>query len=520
MNYNISYSQVIKENKIDKVYTRKIELLIMANVNFKNPGEQIIKYVLEKEYKANIHIKSIYDYDMSDIDKEKRYDYGICFHYQDRLNANSENNESYIFLKKIYDSFVNINHLIFINDTKYSIASDLKAYQVPLTYYELRSGKDRRVNFEWYDLRNYLLHDFPYSMLGCFNIAYLLLRLIRNIEGNYKKCVVLDCDNVLWGGVIEEKGMEKIQLDTVYPGNIYYRFQKYICNLIAKGVLVALCSKNEEKNVLDIINLHPFMLLRENKVVSYRINWNNKVKNILELSAELNIDLSDFVFIDDSPEEVNLVQRYLPQVDSILFDDFFKYHYEEYFDVRGTFRDNDITQEDSRRTQMYMEEKRRKKLKETVVDEKLFLASLNLKLIKENIDSFNVSRIVQLSKRTHKANLSSRKYTVESLDIVKKNYDIFCFKLTDKFGDYGYIGAIIFNIRKDTLYVKDFYLSCRALGKGIEKMIIDSILVDRPYKIKNIVYDFKETPQNKSFQLNFVKILKEAMFVEINHLCL
>lgn len=528
--YNdVSLSEVIKENEKVKNFSREINLLVISNINLKSPGEAIIKYVLEKEYKVHLNIESIYDFDFIDFNANKAYEYGVCLYFQDELEEDHNAHKAFNFFQSIQDIIKGkVKSQICIVDALFNseINKNLKKFvcglgEAPKLYCELYESALSEKQYYWYDLRNYLSFDCPYSMKGCFEIAYLILRNIRKAEASYKKCIVLDCDNVLWGGVLEEKGMEKVFLDSTYPGNIYYRFQKYIKYLITQGVIIAFCSKNEENEVLNLIHSHPFMLLTEDLVAGYRINWSNKVQNLVELSNELNIELSDFVFIDDSPEEIGIMQEFLPQVYSILFDNYFKFNYIEYFRKRDLFREGQITQEDLNRTQMYKAEMQRQRIKKEIVDEQEFLDSLNLKLTKEQINSFNTDRIVQLSERTHKANLTSRKYTKPLLEKLSTDCNVHCFKLSDKYGDYGYIGAVIYRINEGSLYIEDFYLSCRALGKKIEQMILSSIVEGSEQPIRCVYYNFKQTEKNTGFELIFRKALLDLNFeaiekVEIN----
>lgn len=516
--YNdVTFSEVMNENDRVKNFNRELNLLIISNINFKSPGEAILKYVLEREYKVKINIESNYDFDLIDYNADNVFDYGICLYYRNKLEEDIDGSKAFEFFRKIHEATrKNVKYLVCIVDAFYNlhVKQEVRNYineceEHPKIYYDLYELGTCDERYYWYDLRNYLSYDCPYSIEGCFEIAFLLLRCIRNAEACYKKCLVLDCDNVLWGGILEEKGMDGVSLDSVYPGNVYYHFQKYIRYLMTKGVIVALCSKNEEDEVLNLINIHPFMLLREDLVAAYRINWNNKVQNIIDLSQELNIELSDFVFVDDSPEEIGMIQELLPEVFSILFDNYFKFHYIEYFHRIGLFREENITEEDLNRTQMYIAESRRQKSKKKIIDEKRYLDSLKMKLTKEKLNSFNIKRIVQLSERTHKANLTSRIYTCQQLESLSQNQSVFCFKLSDRYGDYGYISAIIVRVDEGDLYIEDFYLSCRALGKNVEQMILNCIVMDSEHKINRIFYNYKENEKNRGFEMIFRKTLSE-----------
>ena len=165
------------------------------------------------------------------------------------------------------------------------------------------------------DYRYWYLSKAPFKRSFLDSLARELIKVVLALKGYVKKCLVLDCDNTLWGGIIGEDGIEGIQLDGHdYPGRAYYDFQKTILQLAERGVLVTLCSKNNEQDVLDVLDKHPWSLLKRNHLSGLRINWEDKATNLAELAKELNLGLDAFVFVDDNPRELELLRQVMPQV--------------------------------------------------------------------------------------------------------------------------------------------------------------------------------------------------------------
>src|SRR5208283_1351889 len=164
------------------------------------------------------------------------------------------------------------------------------------------------------DNRYWHIGKAPLTVEASKLIAKEYMKFIRALKGTGKKCLVLDCDNTLWGGIIGEDGMHKIEIGNTYPGSAYREFQQAILNLYNRGVMLSICSKNNERDVLDVIESHPDMVLRREHFVSINVNWNDKVKNLMEIATELNIGLASLVFIDDSDFEIECIRKMLPEI--------------------------------------------------------------------------------------------------------------------------------------------------------------------------------------------------------------
>jgi FkbH-like protein len=302
--------------------------------------------------------------------------------------------------------------------------------------------------------------------------------VLNNLNYNRKKCLVLDCDNTLWGGVIGEEGMKGIKIGNSYPGIVYQDFQKKIIELYEKGVIITLCSKNNYRDVEDVFLNHPGMVLKLDHISILKINWENKAKNIKEIANELNIGLDSFVFIDDNPSERDIVRFSLPEVVIPEFPQF-DYQIVDFFsEVSKTyFSTYKLTQEDLNKTSQYIENSRRNSIKENFINLEDYIASLDIEICFHSINNTNISRLAQMTQKTNQFNLTTKRYTESELDkLSAQGALILCGYVKDKFGDSGITILSIFNINGSVAECDSYLLSCRVLGKGIEKVAFEFIL--------------------------------------------
>ncbi len=289
-----------------------------------------------------------------------------------------------------------------------------------------------------------------------------------------KKCIVLDLDNTLWGGVLGEDGIEGIKIGGDYPGKAFLYFQKTLVELSKSGVILAVCSKNNEADVKECWEKNPFNIINDKYISAYRINWNNKADNIKEIALELNIGLDSFVFIDDNPTERELVKQTLPMVEVPNFPEqpyslpiFIEEITEKYFKVYS------LTDEDKKKTEEYKANAKRAREQQKFTDMDSFIKSLEIKMKIQSANSMNISRIAQMTQKTNQFNLTTRRYTESDLNaMIADGAKIWCLSVSDKFGDSGITGCIIVKHNE----IDELLLSCRILGKGIEKEFIAQIL--------------------------------------------
>lgn len=300
-------------------------------------------------------------------------------------------------------------------------------------------------------------------------------RKMDSIALKRKKCLVLDLDNTLWGGVLGEEGIEGIQIGGDYPGKAFLYWQEALLQLSKSGVILAVCSKNNEQDVLDVWEKNPFIVLTKESFSAYRINWQDKATNIKELAEELNIGLDSFVFVDDNPTEREWVRSILPMVSVPEFPEhpymlplFFKQLVEDYFKVYS------ITDEDRKKTEQYKANASRQQAQKNFMDFGKFLESLNIRITIEAANEFNIQRIAQMTQKTNQFNLTTHRYTDADIrGFVEGGWKVWCISVADKFGDNGITGAIM--VKPDG-EIDTFLLSCRILGKGIEVAFAKRVL--------------------------------------------
>lgn len=298
---------------------------------------------------------------------------------------------------------------------------------------------------------------------------------MNSISLKRKKCLVLDLDNTLWGGVLGEDGIEGIKIGGDYPGKAFLYWQEALLELSKSGVILTVCSKNNEQDVLDAWEKNPFMVLKKEHFAAYRINWTNKATNIKELAAELNIGLDSFVFVDDNPTERELIRQMLPMVEVPEFPaqpyelmPFFKQLVEDYFKVYS------VTDEDKKKTEQYKQNAARAQAQASFADFDSFLESLDIQITIESANEFNIPRIAQMTQKTNQFNLTTHRYTdADVRGFFENGWKIWCMSVADRFGDNGVTGAVMVTPEGA---IDTFLLSCRILGKGIEMAFVKTII--------------------------------------------
>ena len=298
------------------------------------------------------------------------------------------------------------------------------------------------------------------------------------ISGQRKKCLILDLDNTLWGGVLGEDGIEGIKIGGDYPGNAFLYFQEGIIELGRRGIILAVCSKNNEADVIEVWRKNPFIKLTDRHIAAYRINWDNKADNIRAIAKELNIGLDSMVFVDDNPTERELIRQQLPMV---AVPEFPKRPYglmnlfQELVD--NYFRAYELTSEDLAKTEQYKANAQRSAAQHQFADLNDFIRSLEIEIDIISADKFNISRIAQMTQKTNQFNLTTHRYTEADIaTFVERGDMIYCISVRDKFGDNGITGAIIINREGNKAIIDTLLLSCRILGKGIETAFVKTIL--------------------------------------------
>ena len=331
---------------------------------------------------------------------------------------------------------------------------------------------------EWHDNRYWYHSKHFFSLDATGLVAFEYARLIGAVKGVSKKCIVLDLDNTLWGGVIADDGIEGIVLGDTVDGEAFVDFQKYLCTLKNRGVLLTVCSKNDENNAKEPFLNHPDMVLKLDDISVFVANWNDKASNIREIAETLNIGLDSVVFIDDNPAERALVKSFLPMVEvPDLHED--PTEYIRIIDSGHYFETISFSDEDKSRSKYYQNNTSRKNLEKKFTNLSDFL--INLKMVGRagSFDSFNLPRIVQLINKSNQFNLTTIRYSEN--DIISftndKNYFGRYYYLNDVFGENGLISVVILEKQPDdVLYIDTWVMSCRVLSRGMEEFIADDII--------------------------------------------
>lgn len=356
---------------------------------------------------------------------------------------------------------------------KDALRADRAGLYVDITTCMLRTG-----GAQFYDDRFWHLSRAPYSRVGSREIAQELVRSIRAAKGWNKKCLVLDCDNTLWGGVVGEDGISGIALSRQHPGSAYFEFQHDVASLGGRGVILALCSKNNEADVLHAFDVHPDMVLRRSSFASWRINWQDKASNLREIAAELNIGLDSMVFLDDSPFEIELVRRALPEVTAIQLPRGAPSVYRRRLAELGLFDCLARSEEDASRARYYRQNTERRKARAECSDMGEYLRSLAMEVELGLADEFVTPRVAQQTQKTNQFNLTTRRYSeLEIANLASSQAaDVVWLRLTDRFGDSGIVGTCIVVYDGKVSTIDTFLLSCRALGRGVERAFLAMVV--------------------------------------------
>jgi FkbH-like protein len=317
------------------------------------------------------------------------------------------------------------------------------------------------------DAESDALGRIPYTSLGFAALGTIISRKIRALRSDPYKVVVLDCDQTLWKGVVGEDGVAGIQID---PARTL--LQEFLAEQRQAGMLVCLCSRNEEDDVIRVFRERTDLPLRLDDFTSCRINWEPKSENLKSLAAELNLGLDSFIFIDDDPVMCAEVRMNCPEVVTLQFPDD-DAAIPEFIQHLWAFDRVSVTSEDRKRPELYAQNAQREKLREASQSFEEFMAGLCLELKISEISEEQAARVSQLTQRTNQFNFTNRRRSEEEVhELIQSGLECLVVELSDRFGAYGLVGAMMFNTTEGTLCVETLLLSCRALGRGVEHRML------------------------------------------------
>ena len=380
-------------------------------------------------------------------------------------------------------------------------------------------GKENAFDEKLYHLGDIILKP---NLIPRLSNEYL--RYIKAFLGLQKKCIVLDLDNTLWGGIIGESDINQISLSPFNDGKPFYNFQNLLYSYYKRGVILAINSKNNYKDAINVIQNHPHMILKENYFTSIKINWNNKVDNIIEIAKDINIGLDSIVFIDDDDLNCEMVGKLLPEVEVVhLPKD--PTRYLNTLINRNLFDTFTITKEDLNKGEMYEAENQRKKLNLSYSDINEYLLNLNIELdIYKNYVN-HLKRISQLTLKTNQFNTTTLRFNELQIEEKLNNSKnlIYSVNVKDKFGDSGITGVAILNTKDNKWMIENFLLSCRVLGRNIENVILEFIINEAKNNDINYI-EAHFIPSNKNmiaasiFQNNNFTLISKENNLEVWYL--
>ena len=320
-----------------------------------------------------------------------------------------------------------------------------------------------------YDLERDRLGHIPYTPLFFVVLATILARRINAITSPPYKVIVLDCDNTIWKGVVGEEGVEGVAIPPALG-----RLQRLMVELAGKGFLICLCSKNDESDVLEVFDKRSDMILKREHLVSWRINWRSKSENLRSLAQELNLGLDSFIFLDDNPIECAEVRSGCPEVLALRLP--LEEDIANFLGHVWAFDRLQVTSEDQQRTMMYKQEAERARFQMQALSIQDFLEGLNLQVNVFEPLYGQISRVAQLTQRTNQFNFTTMRRTeAEIRRLSELGLECRVVEVSDRFGDYGLVGVMIFGAVDEALEVDTFLLSCRVLNRGVEHRMFNEL---------------------------------------------
>lgn len=354
----------------------------------------------------------------------------------------------------------------------------------------------------WYDNTRWLQAKIEISPLAATQYADLAAQIIASQKGLSKKCLVLDLDNTVWGGVIGDDGIEDIALgEGSALGEAYVAFQKYVKQLKDRGIILAVCSKNEQELAESVFRQHPEMVLTLDDVTVFVANWDDKASNLLRIADQLNIGVDSLVFVDDNPAERELVRQSLPMVVVPEMPED-PSEYITCLSSTGYFESSSFTDDDQQRNAQYAANKERKALAVSSQSIEDYLASLDMEMTAGAFEDIDLPRVAQLINKTNQFNATTHRRALEEVRAISSESDCLTLqvRLADRFGDNGLISAVILEPAKDSpssYEIETWVMSCRVFGRQLEYEILN-ILVEmaRDSGATSLVARHKPTAKN------------------------
>jgi len=416
----------------------------------------------------------------------------------------------------------NKQRLGFIDFVK-NINSEINRYfrgnnQIYIFDYELfcsKWGKENLIDYKMYYLGDIKINFRYFPKLCEEYISY-----IKPILSLTKKCIVLDLDNTLWGGIIGEDGLESIKLGPTPEGRPFLEFQRYLLSLFNRGIIMAINSKNNPEDALSVLRDHPYMILKEKYFASIKINWDDKISNMYAIAQEINIGLDSLVFFDDDKLNREMIRTALPEVEVVDLPEDPSLYLKTLMEL-NSFNSLHFSEEDKKKGQMYADQRKRQELSKTTTDITEYLKALDMVVTIEKANSFTIPRISQLTQKTNQFNMTTKRYLEEDIKDYSENKDylVLAIKVKDKFGDNGIIGVAIVEKKKKYCMIDSFLLSCRVIGRRIEETMLAYILGEAKKEgVRILIGEFiptkKNIPAKEFYKKNGFRLIEEKEDIE------
>lgn len=350
---------------------------------------------------------------------------------------------------------------------------------------------------KWHDSDAWFLYKYAVRMEAIPDLSYSVACIIKSLYGKNHKVIDLDLDNTLWNGVIGDDGQEGIEIGVeTAVGQSFSEFQTFIKGYKNYGVLLAVCSKNDEENALSGLN-HPSGILKPDDFVSIKANWNSKDLNIEQSANEIGLLSDSFVFIDDNPAECAIVNAQLPNVPTVNFtsagDTMYRLSRSGFFEVTS------ISKDDLNRSEMYSANAKRNAQQKSFTNYTDYLLSLDMHAKITDFLPVYIQRITQLTNKSNQFNVTTKRYSESEMNEVAKSSDHIrlCGQLADKFGDNGIVSVVIGRCENKTLHIELWLMSCRVLKRDMEFAMLDELVKQCHTRgITKIIGYYYKTPKN------------------------
>jgi FkbH-like protein len=534
----MNLSELIKENAAlgaQLAFETKIELKVLANITI-NQIKPCLEYQLRLEgLNATVNIGE-YDNILQDSTKINENEIPIIFWEPSNIKDSfiyeievGEDDFVLLYVNKIKGElntlFNNLSEkkLVIFNKFSHILQSytDIKKsrYQVFVEILNKHIEENLPRNFIYIeidkviskiscqkaiDLRGFYLNKSLYTVEFLNTYSKYILPIILSLYGKSKKALILDCDNTLWKGIIGEDGVNNIALSDKDKWGIYFKELHFLAKKLSKaGVILGICSKNNPQDVDEVFNFRKDSILQDSDIVIKRVNWEDKATNLKNIAKELNIGIESIVFIDDSIFETNLINDLLPQIKTLLVPERL-YEYPNFVKANtNLFFNLNVSDEDKRRTSMYKANQLRERDLKSFESIETYLMSLDLTIELSNKKESALERLVQLTQKTNQFNLTTKRYSSSDLKIFynSTDVDVFSLDVSDKYGSSGITGLCIVRYSESVAIIDTFLLSCRVLGRNIEKAFLSEIISQiRNKNVESIKLTYIKTSKNSQVE--------------------